>query len=253
MGLFERLKKKYNTENKNYKDIISDIMQQRSRDIQVKVAKINQSKFSDIAKDLDIYGYKSPSALQVIPDVKTHVLKSQEKGKLITDTLRNKLSDDLKSVIKNNKNAYLKNGNINPDVIKQFRQKAINTFEGYTKKDKAISIPKNIDTISKLEVRSTLNEIKKEYTNKFQQVNPDIEIKKTWIQNKTMSKKFRFGHSKMNGVTIPFSSQFILPIYDSGENYIGEIACDHPHDSKLPISEIAGCNCDYIITMRRIQ
>jgi hypothetical protein len=83
----------------------------------------------------------------------------------------------------------------------------------------------------------------------------NLEFYKTWIHNSFLSKIPRKGHLKLNQVKIPYEQQFKIPIYKKrGERYYlkNYIYANHPHDGNLPLSEKIGCNCDWIITAKRI-
>jgi hypothetical protein len=146
-------------------------------------------------------------------------------------------------------------GTINPKLINEFESHIKDVFANYTKRDKTLGIPSNIHNIAVTEFRSNIEDVKKTYMNKVIQKNPEVEIKKTWKQNKQLSNIFRRSHNAVNGKTIPINIKFIVPIFSHvGGRWhkTGElILMDRPHDQNAPLNQIIGCNCELIYSARR--
>ena len=193
-----------------------------------------------------------------LPKRAVSVRKAAEKGELIRDTLRDSLTKSLRSSLEEfpittGTPSFItrrgaKAGRISPALITEFEKKITQNFKGYTKRDKTFGMPSNIHTIAVTEARGTINEIKHEYVERFSDTNPNLTVKKKWIQNRSLSKKYRKGHSVVNGRTVLFNEFFKVPVYKSKrgvEVKTGEVWMRYPHDPNAPANQVIGCNCDY--------
>ena len=254
---------------KPYNDLIGHVITENNVKIANRITEISRDKWS---KALGKIGTKEkrfviPDVSDVLPKRSVFIKKSAESGKLISDTLRKSLTDNLRDAMTQftettREATYLRRrgalaGTINPKLIKQFSDNITNTFVNYTKKDPSIGVPTNIRNISVTEVRSTINQVKHAYVNNLVQKNPDIVMKKTWIQNRSMSKEYRRGHSVVNGHTLHLSQAFQVPVFKKfGKRWIrtGQvISMDHPHCEDAPPGEAIGCSCEIEYTAQRIK
>ena len=266
----DRLKKKYTgvkVSGTVYSDLIKQIIEVNTGNIQNNIAKITKEKFNKQAKKYRTREIRLvvPSDLsEVLPKRAIHVRKSAESGKLISDSLRDSLTKSLRSrlntfseitgeqsfVTRRGENA----GRINKNLLQGFEKDITKVFTNYTKKDKKLGLPKNIHTIAVTEARSSINEIKNTYTEKFAEKNPDIILKKKWIQNRNLAKKPRKGHSIVNGKIIAFKDFFKVPLYKiikGKETKVGVTMMKFPHDPSAPAEQVIACNCDYDIVVTK--
>ena len=189
--------------------------------------------------------------------------KGAENGRFIVDTLKDRLTKDLRQAVKEwSKKPYVqikgkklkyRKDVINPEIIKKFQMNIRNTFETYTKKDSKYGVPSNIHNIAVTEVRSNIDEIKYKYTERLLQRNDDLEAWKRWKHNRRLSKKYRFGHMMADGQTVKINEEFAINTYKEVKGFLyptGVVRCRYPHDPRLPLKEIVGCNCEYEIIIK---
>jgi hypothetical protein len=235
-----------------YEKLVKQILKEQSKEISNKVLHLNKRYWDNI--NLQNKKLLTLPPLSKMDTTRTVIaLKSAENGKLITQTLREKLQNDIKSTIEEYKMNKLglyqkrgvKSGALRPEVVNDIENKMRMTFEGYTKVNRKIGMPNNIHNIAVTETRGTVNRIKYEYSKEVIKSNRNYVFSKTWIHNRMLSKKARIPHKKLNGKTIPFNEFFII---DSNDN---KYKCLHPHDDSLPASEIISCNCDIKINIKK--
>jgi dsDNA-binding SOS-regulon protein len=266
----DRLQKKYKNipvKGETYQELINKIIAHQSERITRKVAKVDES---DWKKSLKKIKPKEkvlvPSVESVLPKQSIFARKAAERGELIKDTLRDKLTGDLRqSVDAWNKRKegplitrIFRKGRsidaINPKLIKNFEKNIKGTFDGYTKKDPVLGMPTNIHTIAVTEVRSTINEIKGEYAARVLKENPDVEVTKEWRHNKSLSKEPRPGHVKINGTKVGQNEKFHVERYTKKKGkwvMTGITLMKYPHDPDAPPDQVISCNCDYILRIRK--
>jgi len=266
----DRLKKKYTgvkVSGTVYSDLIKQIIEVNTGNIQNNIAKITKEKFNKQAKKYRTREIRLvvPSDLsEVLPKRAIHVRKSAESGKLISDSLRDSLTKSLRSRLNTfseitGEQSFVtrrgeKAGRINKNLLQGFEKDITKVFTNYTKKDKKLGLPKNIHTIAVTEARSSINEIKNTYTEKFAEKNPDIILKKKWIQNRNLAKKPRKGHSIVNEKIIAFKDFFKVPLYKiikGKETKVGVTMMKFPHDPSAPAEQVIACNCDYDIVVTK--
>jgi len=243
----DRLVKKYGWNKKSYKDLMEKIIANNSENAVKKVGRMTQRSFQIEGKK-----YKGaekvftlPNLEEVFPKRSVHIIKGQMDGKAITDRLRDSLTRNLREVLE--KPSYKKGkfkGEIKTEVLKEFEKKITKTFSGYTRRHPEYDMPSNIHNIAVTEVRSAVDNFKREYIQKFQEVNGDKIVTKTWKHNTKLlknPKNARVHHKHLNGTTIPFEESFILKPKDGGT-----YKARHPHDSDLPAGEVISCQCECI-------
>jgi hypothetical protein len=262
----DRLKSKYKNipvTGQTYQDLIAEIIQGNTEKLQNKTAKIKQEKMTKIIGRVSTKekALILPDLSDVMPSRAISARKSAEKGKLISDSLRDSLTRDIRATF----NEYEATGKLitqsgksvgklNNKVIQDIETKMNKTFEGYLKKDKALGMPKNIHNIAVTEGRSAINEIKMEYDLKAQKLNPDFVFRKGWKQNRHLSKTPRKGHNVVNGKVIDINAKFVVPIYKQIKGRyikIGTELMSHPHDPQASGVNVIGCNCDLVSYVSR--
>lgn len=234
----------YNIKNRKYQLIIKDILDYNQSKITKSVANITDNKMK---KQLEIYGnrrVKFPEIKDIIKKPTFEILKAAEKGNYITQTLRDKLTNDLKTVLKK----VPAGTKLNQSLVKEFRNTIKSTFEGYTKRDPRYGVPSNIRNISVTEMKSAVNNIRKVYMDELINRNPDMYYKKEWRHYKTYSKQYRRGHYEKNGEVKEMNEPFLVNEYKKikgkwrrTENII---KMDRPHDPKANAGQVIGCSCE---------
>lgn len=239
----KRLIEKYNYDPKKitgetYRNLITDIIGQNTVNVQKKVIRMTGDYFKGKATG-KFKAVKFPDMVDVLPKRAIYFRKAADKGKSITDTLRDKLTNDLRQVLNDPKYLYQRGalkGTLKKQAIDDFRANIKSTFISYKK----IGVPGNLENIVKTEIRSATNLIKHEYMKKFEEKNEDLEIIKIWIHNGRFSKVARPHHAAMNGVSIPNDNNFQLFNKKTKEIF----STPHPHWEGLPASEIISCSCE---------
>jgi len=242
------LKKKYGKlgwNGKNYQDLVQLILKNNSKQVASNMLNISNKRVDDhIAK---LKGNKPKQVLfPNFKEIMTDDLltkKSAEGGKIITNTLRDKLIQDLNDTIREVQTSAQRGryaGKVNDKLVEVFEQKLRETYAGYTKKDKKTGIPPNIKTIAVTEIMSTSNEMRHGYIDQLKKKNPKLVFTKTWIHNKK-SKVPRHEHLKLHGKTIPNDQNFTYKNPKTNKT----VVMKHPHDSSLgaTLEDIAGCRC----------
>jgi len=265
----KRLEEKYGKDNikgKKYQEILSTVIDQNTTNINNKVARLNSTEWEKSLRKITPKEKKFviPDIRDVLPKRTIHLRKVAEQGKFISGTLRDKLTQNLRSIMtefetKTGEPSFIRRrgitaGRINPKLIGVFEKQTKQVFENYVKRDKKLGMPKNIHTIAVTEVRSSINEIKNSYTDQLIKENPEIQSRKRWIHNTMLSKKPRRGHKMIDGQVVPFNEMFKVPRYKQlkGKQVrVGTTLMSHPHDPNAPIDQIIGCNCDFDIIVSR--
>jgi len=266
----DRLIDKYNLprdgwSGKPYGELVKKIIAQNSENIQNKIVRMNKTTWDKTLRK--VVGIEKrfilPDISSVLPKRDIYVRKASIQGTIISDTLRDSLTKNLKDSLKEltsktQEPTYIRRrgamtGTINPKIIKEFEKKITNTFLNYTRKDKTLGMPKNIHTIAVTEVRSSINEVKSQYVKKLVENNPGIEIRKVWIHNKSLSKNPRQGHIQMAYKSakkpLNLNQEFEVPHYEKGRMKV--IKMMYPHDPNAPVEAIVNCNCDIDYRIKR--
>jgi hypothetical protein len=273
-----KLQKKYNLSGTNirginYRKLMSDIIENQSINISKATMRLSNQHYTDqINKLLKTKKIEKTIALpnidQVLPKRSVFSRKAAIDGNLMTDTLRDRITKNMRAVLSEFKTktglpSYVKQsgkeiGKINPAVIKEFEKRIKLTFENYTMNNPVLGMPNNIHSIAVTEMRSVINPIKHNYNLRLAELNQDkIEMLKEWRQNKNLSKDPRPGHSAVNGKRVPISGKFIVPLIVKKKGKwvkLGENLMNFPHDPAGKPDQIIGCNCDviYIMIIKRL-
>lgn len=248
----DRLKQKYphilgegKVKGGIYRALMTKIIAHNTEQVSKKVAKISKDTYT---KQVDKMSGKFkrlavPDISDVLPKRSVFMRKAADKGNLITDALRDKLTKDLREIIA--KPEYTRRrgaltGTLKASAIKDFEESIKQTFQNYTKRDPKIGVPKNVHTIAVTEIRSVTNQIRNEYTTQLVKNNPEIEARKVWKHNGRLVKEPRQSHRDLDGVEIGSGELFEVLDEQSGRTYMAE----HPHAEGLPPSSVIGCQCE---------
>jgi len=256
----DRLKSKYGFKGEKYEKLMKKVLAVEGENINKKILSINDKKFRKVAQRLSTKEQKisMPELGDILPKRAIFVNKAADRGKLISDTLRDSLTKNLRDTLKefkttSGKPSFLSQagkttGKINPDLLKSFESKIRKTFVHYTKKDPRFKVPQNIKVITVTEVRSTLNQAKEKYALRFQEINKDIvETIKRWNHNPSLSREPRKDHIKANGKTVAINKKFKIKNTLKG----GFDMMSRPHDQSARLNQIIGCNCDFDTIVKR--
>jgi len=245
----DRLKSKYGegtVTGSTYAKLISEIIAENTSNVSKAVLRMDSEIIEKQVSKLERAKDKRitlPDIQEVFPKKEITIRKSAEKGNLISDNLRDKLTKDLRNILSETGYVSAKGKNkgfMKKSVIKEFEKSITKTFENYTKRDKNFGMPSNIHAIAVTETRSAVNNIKHEYMTAMVKENPELQTMKTWIHNGSMSKNSRPHHYKLHGKTIPMNKLFKLKNNDTGEVFMIE----YPHHESLPAGEVINCNCE---------
>ena len=251
----------------NYQSMMKDMLANRTLNIARATGRISKDNFDKQLQRLKKKGIGRekiivlPDVTEALPKRSVFLAKAAQDGKLITDTLRDRLTGDLRRALKDfrtkdtDEPAFIRRrgaraGTINPELINQFQQSIIQTYSTYTRRDPAFGVPANVRAIAVTEIRSTVDGMKAEYNDKLAKKNKDsLVMTKTWIQNKSLSLIPRTGHMMVHGTKIPLADMFQVPLFKTvkgREIRVGTTPMKHPHDPSAPIEQVISCNCDAV-------
>lgn len=250
----------------SYQDLISKVIDVNTHKISTAIGRVSKTDWNKALKKITTKEkqFILPDISDVLPKRSVFTRKSAIDGKLITDTLKDRLNKDLREsmqtfTLKTGEQNIIrrrgtKAGLINPKVVKGFEGKITETFKNYVKKDPRYNMPANIHTIAVTETRKTINDMKNRYAEKLNKKNPDLVIQKEWVHNRSLSKTPRLGHLKANGMRVDIDKDFILSTYKmiSGKwIYTGIAKMKYPHDPMAEAGETIGCNCEAKYIMKK--
>ena len=142
---FRRLKKKYNfsdTKKKNYQKMIATIIDENKKVAEKTIGKLTNKNYQEQMKKLKKgKTVKLPDLEKVFPKRNVRLIKSQESGKVIQETLRAKLEAGLRKVMSDFAEKGLPKmqiqrgkttGRINPKMIEAFQKEAKSVYKTYT-------------------------------------------------------------------------------------------------------------------------
>jgi len=254
----DRIKEKYGWTGHNYRVLMSGIIADNAQRVHNSIAQVDHKILENQIKKIKVTEQKLnlPRLTDVLKPQSQWARKGADRGKLITDTLKNRLSRDLRTVF--DKPEYMRTrgrltGTLKNQALIDMRVAMKKTFREYTKVDPTIGIPKNIKAIVSTELRSVVNQTKDEYNRKLLQANPDIVILKKWIHNGNVwgSKDYvpRRYHKQLHGETIPFAENFAIK--DEKKNITYHVP--YPHYETLPPEQIINCNCELQTIARKLK
>jgi hypothetical protein len=273
----DRIKQRYGWTGGKYEALMRKVVaaqaEQISDDI-ISLQKVKATKNVRRIKARTGMQLKVPEVLsEAFPKRSIMLRKAAERGKLLTDSLRGKLAEDLRGEVLR----YMgegkplmqgargeKRGRMNPELVNDFESRIRKTFSAYTRRDPEIGVPANVRAIATTEVRSAINVTKGEYAAALVRANPGkVRVEKRWKQHPELAKNPRPSHRAVDGKQVAMGKPFRIPLYErigtvkSGVNKGaprwrrtgGYVEADHPHAPGLPVGEVVGCNCevDYVI------
>lgn len=254
---FKRLKDKYGDENitgGKYQLVINDILAHNNEKAGRAINRLSNIHYNKQLKKLSKKKaaiVKLPQLDEVLPKRSVFIIKGQQNSKLISDTLRDKLQRDLRNTLKEFDGTGKKRmeiqrgittGKLNVELIKVFQERIKKTFDTYTKADKTTGVPPQVRNIAVTEIRSTIDAIKAEYQDQLLAKNPQLEMTKTWIHNRRLSKEPRKPHQALHLKTIKMNEQFRVGRPDGK----GFDLMDRTHDPEAPANQNIGCSCETI-------
>ena len=239
----KRLEEKYGTDKitgPKYQHLMTQIIASNSENISRAVLRLQDDKFRT-SSPVKSRALSLPDITDVLPKRSVFTRKAADRGKMMTDNLRDQLTKNLRDVL--NRPDYIRRrgsltGTLKDSVIKDFEKSIKTTFENYTKG----YIPANVKTIAVTEVRSTVNNIKDEYMSELRKKNDDLIMTKVWKHNGKLVKQARMHHREMNGVEIDYEKEFVMFNKKSGQ----VVKCMYPHQAGLPPEEVIGCQCEVV-------
>jgi hypothetical protein len=264
MTIFQRrIKKEYGNEKikgRKYRSLIAEVLARNNEKISSAVGRLTNENYKVSTRGLGKNKAKTiklPELSKVIPQRSIHLIKGQDQSKLISETLRNQLQNDLRASLKKFDGTGeqrmeiqrgVSTGKINPKLIDDFQNRIQQTFQSRTKRDKKTGVPPKVKNIAVTEIRSTVGSIKRAYQEQVLKNNPDLISEKTWLHNRRLSKKPRVPHAEINGLTIPSKELFVVRNDKGGFNLMSA-----PHDPTAPAGQVIGCNCDIVYKFRLKQ
>lgn len=248
----DRIRKKYGFTGQSYRKLIEQILETNTQNIHNNIGRILVRDLKAKAKTLRIgKQILVPDLTSVLPKRAIHLRKSAEKGTKLTDTLRDRLTNDLKQVLTTPAYEQQKGrlaGKLRESLITDFQNKITETFDGYTK-SRGEKLPSNLATIARTEVRSAVSVVKHEYMQALVNKNPDLDVQKVWLHRGSGRKGYtpRGNHEDLDGTQIGMDEHFEI-ISEDGRRHL----CAHPHDDRLPAEEVINCGCEmkYVFVKR---
>lgn len=253
----DRLKKRYGYSGEKLSELSKKIIANNAENVSRNIARRTQEDWNKSVKKISgKLKVIIPDAMDVLPGHSTFTIKAAVKGKLISDTLRDSLTQKLRETLSamqsKKKPLYSttagKRGKLKQEHVRAFEDSIRDVFSAYTKRDPKIGVPPNVHTIAVTEMRSSANMIKDEYAKSIQAKNPRIEMVKRWLHNSSLSKTPRKGHLEAHLQTVALDDYFQVPNYIDGKGkaqiYKGTTRMSRPHDPNAPAEQVIGCNCD---------
>lgn len=250
----------------NYSQIMGEILANNAEATQRAVARIKNENLAKQASRIKRSTAKQlavPDLAEVLPKRSVFIRKGAQNGQIISETLRDRLTADLRATVKEfmaegkGSMQYRRGearGQIRPELVTRMEDRLRQTFEGYTKPD-AQGVPSNLRTIAETETRSAISDIKHQWAQRVQDANRgSLRMVKTWRHHPSLSERPRSGHRMLDGKTIPMDAFFRVPllIRDKRGFRWGEIEnMLHPHDPTASAGNTINCkcNCDYGIEL----
>lgn len=255
----ERLAKKYPRPmaGANYRGLMEEIIAANHEGIQGAVARVKRDEFGRALARIKRSTTKQiaiPDLAEVLPKRSIFLRKGAEQGRVLTETLRDRLTSDLRESVadflKTGKGSMQyktgeRRGEINPELVTQLRKKMSETFSGYRKAGPG-GIPKNIQVIADTEARSAISDIKHSWAVRLEETNPGkVRVMKTWRAHPRLSKIPRGTHGRISGQKRPLGIPFLVPTGDKRRPG-GVDLMQHPHDPAAPAEQVISCHCECI-------
>lgn len=272
-GLMRNLAKKHGKTGitgSRYEDLIAEVISFNTRKIQDGLYQEETKRTHETARLRTPEGKRVvlPPLDQVVAPDAVHIRKGADSGKTITDTLRARLSQDLRSALmetrESGKPLYVTGegkqaGRMNPEVVKDFEARITKTFSTYCRRTRnragGFEMPANIKQIAVTEVGSAISELKHGYTKRILALNDHLAAVKVWRHYSGRSKEARPHHAAQNGKEVGIDEPFKVALWvkrrgkwqDTGQvTYM-----QHPHDPQAQASQVISCNCEAEYVLKR--
>lgn len=234
---------------RSYQRLVRELIATNQQKIAESTTRMSNDTMRKATRSLKEGRVVVPRVDEVMPSMQVSVRKAAQSGQAISDTLRDRLTADLRETLNEfrtaggrlafTRRAGTRAGTMNPELKEAFEKRIRETLAGYTKRE-AGEVPPNIETIATTETRSAVDDIKEQYTERLLEQNPNVRVVKTWQHNAALSKQPRPHHQAMDGVSVPWRERFRLP---------NGIRMTRPHDPNAPAEEVINCNCDFVVRM----
>lgn len=252
----DRLRRKYGYTGGALQDLMRQIIDVNSGNIARATARISKDHYERAVRRFPKGVQKKfvlPDISEALPKRSVFIRKAAERGKRLTDDLRDSLTGNLRDTLqdfdKTGKQSFITRrgvaaGRINPELVERFEGRITKTFWNYTKRDPSYGIPANIHDIAVTEVRSAADNIKWEYVKALRKRNEKAWFLKRWKHNKSLSKEPRPHHMAIDGQEAELEEPFVLG---------NGVRIMYPHDPEADAEEVINCHCDFdvIISMPR--
>ena len=264
---FDRMKQRYGYKGEKLQELMQKVLANNHENIARQMARKSDEQWKAISREYEgKTGRKIivPRIDMVVGNRAQYVLKGAKDGELISDTLRDSLTEDLRKTLdrlkKTGKPLFTEashdrpKGTLRPASVKEFEQAISKTFEGYCKKDPRVGYPPNVHGIAVTEMRSATNGVKHAYAREIQNANPGTKVCKRWIHNRSLSKQPRPGHARMHHTMVPMDVAFKVPYYKSVDGKMTLVRwdlMDHPHAEGAPPEQVITCSCEIQYVLRK--
>jgi uncharacterized protein YbcI len=247
-------------EGGNYRDLMTEIIANNHENIQRAVARVKRDEMGKAAARIKRSTTKQiavPDLADVLPKRSVYIRKGAEQGQILSDTLRDRLTKDLRSTVADylgEKMQYKKGearGQIKPELVEKMRARLTETFAGYRKAGPE-GVPPNIQAIAETETRSAIDDIKHTWATRLEESNPGrVRTWKIWRHHPGLSKEPRGNHAIIDGQRRPIGVPFLVPTAKRGRGgwaWGAPTVMQHPHDPSAPIDQVISCHCecDYV-------
>lgn len=252
----DRLKQRYGWTGGKYRALMRKIIAENTRSIGDAVARVNESEIRRQAKKLGkkFVVVNLPKIEQAIPGPDVYFRKGAERGKLLADSLRDRLAGDLRAAMtdfrtKTGLPGYVRRrgaakGQMDPSLVMDLRRRIVRTFGSYTRVDPEIGVPANVRAIAITEARSVVDGVKNQYFHRLFAENPKMRMRKRWVHHPTMSRHPRPGHREMHGREVDMDERFPVPVYEGDSPTGAVVLMAFPHDGSGGPEQDINCNCD---------
>lgn len=244
----DQLKRKYGWKGGRYQDLISQVLAVNSENISRAVGRLSKDHYSRSLRSIKAGARRVilPDVSDALPKRSVFFLKSAERGKLLSDELRDKLTRDLREVVQPGfiRRRGPKAGTVSPEAIKLLEEKIAKTFAGHIKRAPKYGMPTNIHTIAVTELRINADQMRHDYTQTLIDKNQGkVQVVKTVIKNNNLVREPRPEHERLAAATrrrpVPFNQDFIYKTLDGRT-----IITPHMHHPSMPADQVCGCQCE---------
>lgn len=244
-------------EGGNYRDLMTEIIANGHENIQRAVARVKRDELGKAAARIKRSTTKQiavPDLADVLPKRSVYIRKGAEQGQILSDSLRDKLTKDLRATVAEylgDKMQYKRGearGQIKPELVEKMRERITETFSNYRKASPE-GVPPNVQAIAITETRSAIDDIKHTWATRLEESNPGrVRTWKTWRHHPGLSKEPRGNHALIDGQRRALNTPFLVPrwqwVRGRGLSNTGITIMQHPHDPSAPVDQIVSCSCE---------